>query len=335
MKRILTILLLLVSFQTLDAQDVVNIYSARHYDTDDKLYEQFEEKTGIKVQIIEGSSDALLERLAREGERSPADVFITVDAARLHKAVEQGVFQAIESSTLEKKVPANLRHPKGLWFGLTKRARIIFVSRDRVKEGAIRTYEDLAKPELKGKILIRSSTNVYNQSLVGSIIESHGESAAEKWCQAVAANMARPPQGGDRDQIKAVAAGEGDVAVANSYYFARMLKGTDEEREAASKVRAVFPNQDGRGAHVNISGAGVVSTAPNKENAIKLLEFLVSEEAQDIFAAGNNEYPVVEGTPTVQVLKALGEFKADVLNPAVIGENTPKAIRMMDRVGWR
>ena len=335
MKRILTILLLLVSFQTLDAQDVVNIYSARHYDTDDKLYEQFEEKTGIKVQIIEGSSDALLERLAREGERSPADVFITVDAARLHKAVEQGVFQAIESSTLEKKVPANLRHPKGLWFGLTKRARIIFVSRDRVKEGVIRSYEDLAKPELKGKVLIRSSTNVYNQSLVGSIIERHGEAAAEKWCQAVVANMARPPQGGDRDQIKAVAAGEGDIAVANSYYFARMLKGTDEEREAASKVRAVFPNQDGRGAHVNISGAGVVSTAPNKENAIKLLEFLVGEEAQDIFAAGNNEYPVVEGTPTVQVLKDLGKFKADVLNPAVIGENTPKAIRMMDRVGWR
>ena len=199
----------------------------------------------------------------------------------------------------------------------------------------IRSYEDLAKPELKGKVLIRSSTNVYNQSLVGSIIERHGEAAAEKWCQAVAANMARPPQGGDRDQIKAVAAGEGDVAVANSYYFARMLKGTDEEREAASKVRAVFPNQDGRGAHVNISGAGVVSTAPNKANAIKLLEFLVSEEAQDIFAAGNNEYPVVEGTPTVQVLKDLGDFKSDVLNPAVIGENTPKAIRMMDRVGWR
>jgi iron(III) transport system substrate-binding protein len=335
MKRILTILLLLVSFQTLDAQDVVNIYSARHYDTDDKLYGRFEEKTGIKVQIIEGSSDALLERLAREGERSPADVFITVDAARLHKAVEQGVFQAIESSTLETKVPANLRHPKGLWFGLTKRARIIFVSRDRVKEGVIRSYEDLAKPELKGKVLIRSSTNVYNQSLVGSIIHRHGEAAAEKWCQAVTANMARTPQGGDRDQIKAVAAGEGDVAVANSYYFARMLKGTDEEREAASKVRAVFPNQDGRGAHVNISGAGVVSTAPNKANAIKLLEFLVSEEAQDIFAAGNNEYPVVEGTPTVQVLKDLGDFKSDVLNPAVIGENTPKAIRMMDRVGWR
>lgn len=335
MKKMLLIMLFLVSLQTVDAQDVVNIYSARHYDTDDKLYQQFEEKTGIKVQVIEGSSDALLERLAREGKRSPADVFITVDAARLHKAVEQGVFQSVQSATLEKKVPANLRHPGGLWFGLTKRARIIFVSRERVKEGEITSYEDLAKPELKGKVLIRSSTNVYNQSLVGSIIETHGDAEAEKWCQAVVGNMARAPQGGDRDQIKAVAAGEGDVAVANSYYFARMLKGTDEEREAASKVRAVFPNQEDRGAHVNISGAGVVSTAPNKENAIKLLEFLVSKEAQNVFAAGNNEYPVVKGTPTVQVLRDLGKFKADVLNPAVIGENTPKAIRMMDRVGWR
>ena len=335
MRNLLAILLMLATVQSVLAQGVVNIYSARHYDTDDKLYEQFEKETGIKVQIIEGSSDALLERLAREGKRSPADVFITVDAARLHKAVAQGVFQSVKSTTLEKNVPANLRHPKGLWFGLTKRARIIFVSRDRVKEGEITSYEDLAKPELKGKVLIRSSSNVYNQSLVGSIIESHGDAAAEKWCKAIVGNMARQPQGGDRDQIKAVAAGEGDVAVANSYYFARMLKGTDEEREAASKVRAVFPNQDGRGAHVNISGAGVVATAPNKENAIKLLEFLVSKEAQNIFAAGNNEYPVVKGTPTVQVLKDLGEFKADVLNPAVIGENTPKAIRMMDRVGWR
>ena len=194
MKKLLVIMLLFVSFQTLTAQEVVNIYSARHYDTDDKLYQQFEEKTGIKVQIIEGSSDALLERLAREGKRSPADVFITVDAARLHKAVDQGVFQSVQSTTLEKKVPANLRHPDGLWFGLTKRARIIFVSRDRVKEGEIATYEDLAKPELKGKVLIRSSTNVYNQSLVGSIIETHGEAAAEKWCKAVVENMARALQ---------------------------------------------------------------------------------------------------------------------------------------------
>lgn len=335
MKSIATIILMLGIFQTLDAQDVVNIYSARHYDTDDKLYDQFEKKTGIKVQIIEGSSDALLQRIAREGKRSPADIFITVDAARLHKAVEQGVFQTVESEVLDKSIPENLRHPNGLWFGLTKRARIIFVSRERIKEGEISSYEDLVKPELKGKILIRSSTNVYNQSLVGAMIEKHGEVDAEKWCRAIVANMARPPQGGDRDQIKAVAAGEGDIAVANSYYFARMLKGTDEEREAAKKVRAVFPNQDGGGAHVNISGAGVVSNAPNKENAVKLLEFLVSQEAQAIFAAGNNEYPVVEGTPTVQVLKDLGKFKEDVLNPAVIGENTPRAIRIMDRVGWR
>ena len=334
MRNLITLLLLLIA-TTLQAEEVVNVYSARHYDTDDLIYTAFEQQTGIKVQIIEGNSDALLERLKREGKRSPADVFITVDAARLYKAEQQGVFQSVESKLLKQRIPENLRHPDGLWFALTKRARVIFVSKDRVKPGTVTSYEDLAKPEWKGKVLIRSSTNVYNQSLVGSIIHTHGLQQAEAWCAAVVANMARTPQGGDRDQIKAVAAGEGDIAVGNSYYYARMIKGTDEERAAAAKVQIIFPNQDDRGAHVNICGAGVVKTAPNKANAIKFIEFLTSKQSQESFAAGNNEYPVVKGVQSVPTLQTFGEFKADVLNPAVFGKNTLNAVRIMDKAGWR
>ena len=326
--------LVLCGASALSAQ-VVNVYSARHYDTDDQIYQKFEETTGIKVRLIEGNSDALLARLKREGKRSPADLFITVDSARLYKAEQQGVFQTTKSATLVKRIPAHLRHPQGLWFGMTKRARILLVSKDRVKPGQITSYEDLAKPALKGRVLIRSSSNVYNQSLVGSIIHAHGAKAAEQWCQGLVKNLARKPQGGDRDQIKGVAAGEGDVAVANSYYFARMLGGTPAERAAAAKVRVVFPNQSGRGTHVNLCGAGVVATAPNQANAVKLIEFLASDFSQVRFAAGNNEYPVVTSVKTVPVLKKLGPFKEDVLNAAVFGQNTLKAIRMMDRAGWR
>ena len=319
---------------TLVAQEV-NVYSARHYDTDDTIYQKFTRATGIKVNLIEGNSDALLERLKREGKRSIADVFMTVDAGRLYQAEKLGLFQPTKSKILESRIPANLRHSKGLYFGLTKRARIILRSKDRVKAGEITSYEDLAKPKWKGKVLIRSSTNVYNQSLVGSIIAAHGKEQAAQWCKGVVANMARKPQGGDRDQIKAVAAGEGDIAVANSYYFARMLNGTDEEKAAAAKVEVVFPNQSGRGTHVNISGIGVIKTAPNRKNAIKLIEFLSSDEAQKVFASGNNEYPVVRGVELVPVLKKLGGFKEDVLNPAVFGSNNEKSIRMMDAAGWR
>jgi len=314
---------------------VVNVYSARHYDTDDQIYRNFEKKAGIKVNLIEGSSGAMLERLKREGKRSPADVFITVDAGRLYQAEEAGVFQSVKSEILTKRVPANLRHPEGKWFGLTKRARIILRSKARVKKGEIASYEDLVKPRWKGKVLIRGSGNIYNQSLVGSLIAAHGEEGAEKWCRGLVANLARVPQGGDRDQIKAVAAGEGDVAVANSYYFARMLNGTDEEKAAAAKVAVVFPNQGGRGAHVNLSGIGVCANAPNKANAIRFIEYLTGEAAQEVFAAGNNEYPVVSGVKTVPALKAFGAFKEDKVNAAVFGKNNAAAIRIMDRAGWR
>ena len=319
----------------LHAEEVVNVYSARHYDTDDTIYDEFTAKTGIKVNLISASSDALIERLQREGKRSPADIFITVDAGRLFQAEQKDIFQPISSPTLNKQIPANLRHPDGLWFGLTKRARIILRSKTRTKKGDITSYEDLADPKWKGKVLIRSSSNVYNQSLVGSIIEAQGKNGAEAWCKGVVANMARPPQGGDRDQIKGVAAGEGDVAVANSYYFARMLSGTPEEREAAAKVEVVFPNQNNRGTHVNLSGVGVVKGAPNKANAVKFIEFLASDRAQEVFAKGNNEYPIAPSAQTIPVLKQFGDFKEDKVNAAKFGNNNTEAIRMMDRAGWR
>ena len=317
------------------AAEVVNVYSARHYDTDDRIYDDFKKQTGIDVKLIEGGSDALLARLKREGKRSPADIFVTVDAGRLFQAEQQGVFQAVSSPILTQRIPASLRHPDGLWFGLTKRARIILRSKDRVKEGEIRSYEDLAKPEWKGRVLIRSSTNVYNQSLVGSMIEAHGADKAEAWCKALVGNMARKPQGGDRDQIKGVAAGEADVAVANSYYFARMLNGTDEEKAAAAKVAVVFPNQADRGTHVNLSGIGVTANAPHKANAIRFIEYLTSDAAQEVFAAGNNEYPVVPGVRSVPVLESFGDFKEDSVNAAAFGRNNRAAVEMMDRAGWR
>lgn len=336
MNRIaLTMGVILSINSVVSAAEVVNVYSARHYDTDDRIYDDFKKQTGIEVKLIEGGSDALLARLKREGKRSPADIFVTVDAGRLFQAEQQGVFQAVSSPILTQRIPASLRHPDGLWFGLTKRARIILRSKDRVKEGEITSYEDLAKPEWKGRVLIRSSTNVYNQSLVGSMIEAHGADKAEAWCKALVGNMARKPQGGDRDQIKGVAAGEADVAVANSYYFARMLHGTDEEKAAAAKVAVVFPNQADRGTHVNLSGIGVTANAPHKANAIRFIEYLTSDAAQEVFAAGNNEYPVVPGVRSVPVLESFGDFKEDSANAAAFGRNNRAAVEMMDRAGWR
>jgi len=317
------------------AQRVVNVYSARHYDTDDALYQQFEDQTGIKVNVIEGSADELLTRLRREGELSPADVFITVDAGRLHKAVQQDVFQATSSELLESRVPSNLRHPEGLWFGLSKRVRVIVVGKDR-PAAYITRYEQLAQPRLKDQVLIRSSSNIYNQSLLASLIVHLGEDAAQQWATGVVSNMARRPQGGDTDQLRALAAGEGGVAVANHYYLARMIAGDDDaDREAASNLRLVFPNQDGRGAHVNVSGAGVVKDAPNAEEAVALLEFLTTQQAQRDFAVANHEYPVVEGVALSEVLKGFGPFQEDTLSAEALGEHNRDAVQVMDRAGWR
>jgi len=314
----------------------VNLYSSRHYDTDVALYESFTEDTGIEVNLIEGSEDELIERIKAEGRNSPADVLITVDAGRLWRADQAGVLQPVSSAVLEERIPANLRHPEGKWFGLSKRLRGIVYAKDRVDPSEITAYEDLADPAWEGRVCIRSSTNVYNQSLVGSMIETLGVEETEAWAKGLVANMARPPQGGDTDQIKAVAAGECDVAVVNHYYLARLIKSdSEEDRAVAEQVGIVFPNQDGRGAHANISGAGVVATAPNQENAVKFLEYLTTPEAQGYFAQGNNEFPVVAEVKADPVLEAWGEIKTDAVNAAKYGEHNPEAVMLMDRAGWK
>lgn len=319
------------------AQDQeLNVYSSRHYDTDLALYDQFTEQTGIKVNLIEGGADELIERMRNEGANSPADILIAVDAGRLWRADNAGLFQPAESEILEARVPDHLQHPDNHWFGLSKRARVIMYNKEKGIPEGLDTYEDLADPAYDGMLCIRSSSNVYNQSLMGSIIAAHGEAEAEEWARGVVANMARPPEGGDIDQIEAVAAGQCDIAVANTYYLGRMLSSDDAEDKAiGEKVGVLFPNQDGRGAHVNISGAGVAVHAPHKEAAVKFLEYLVSDEAQKIFAEGNNEYPVVEGVEMSPVIAAWGDFKEDELNAAVFGENNPLALQIMDRAGWK
>ncbi len=334
--RLIPLLALIPLFAVAAAQEVVNVYSARHYETDETLYATFTERTGIDVRVIEGDSDELIARMQSEGANGPADVFITVDAGRLWRAEQAGLLAPLDSSIVDAAVPANLRHPGDLWVGLTQRVRGIVTSVDRVEEGAITTYEQLADPEWQGRVCIRSSGNIYNQSLLASFIETLGAEATETWAAGVVANMARTPQGGDTDQIRAVAAGECDVAVVNHYYLARLIaQGDAGDQEVANAVRFVYPNQDGRGAHVNVSGAGLVATAPNAENARIFIEYLVSAEAQEVFASGNNEYPVVEGAVAGEVTQSFGDFVSDAVNVAVYGENNPEAVRIFDRVGWR
>ncbi|MCA1990434.1 MAG: Fe(3+) ABC transporter substrate-binding protein [Coleofasciculus sp. S288] len=319
-------------------QPVVNLYSARHYDTDNELYESFTRKTGIKVNLVEADADQLIERIQSEGANSPADVLITVDAGRLWRAKEAGLLQPISSEVLEAAVPENLQDPDNQWFGLSKRARVIIYNRDKVNPSELSSYEDLADPKWKGRILIRSSSNVYNQSLTGSLLAAHGSQKTEEWARGMVANFARPPEGNDTAQIKAAAAGVGDIAIANTYYMVRLMKSDNPEDQAvAEKVRIFFPNQgEGeRGTHVNISGGGVVKTAPNKEGAIKFLEHLVSPEAQEIFAKSNNEYPVVEGVSVDPVVEGLGTFKEDGVNAAAFGQNNAEALMLMDRAGWK
>ncbi|MDX1541179.1 MAG: Fe(3+) ABC transporter substrate-binding protein [Geminicoccaceae bacterium] len=314
----------------------VNLYSSRHYDTDNALYDQFTRETGIEVNLIEADADELIERIKAEGANSPADVLITVDAGRLHRAVEAGLLAPVESEVLEERVPDNLQHPENLWFGLSQRVRGIVYAKDRVDPSEIQSYEALAEPEWDDRVCIRSSSNIYNQSLVASMIESEGAEAAEAWARGIVENMARPPQGGDTDQIRAVAAGECDVAVVNHYYLARLIESDDPaDQEVAAEVDILFPNQDGRGAHANISGAGVLETAPNREQAVQFLEYLTTPEAQRIFAEGNTEYPVVEGVEPAPVLTQWGEFETDEVNAASYGEHNPDAVKIMDRAGWK
>jgi iron(III) transport system substrate-binding protein len=314
----------------------VNLYSSRHYDTDVALYQAFTDETGIEVNLIEGDADQLIERIKAEGRNSPADVLITVDAGRLWRAEDAGLLQPVSSAVLEERIPAKLRHPAGQWFGLSQRLRGIVYARDRVDPGEITSYEELADPKWQGRVCIRSSTNVYNQSLVASMIEANGVEETEAWAEGLVDNLARPPQGGDTDQIQAVAAGECDVAVVNHYYFVRLIESeSEDDRAVADKVDIVFPNQGGRGAHANVSGAGVVATAPNQGNAVRFLEYLTTPEAQAYFAQGNYEFPVVDGVKLVPVLEQWGEIRTDDVNAAKLGENNPEAVKLMDRVGWK
>lgn len=314
---------------------VVNLYSARHYDTDEVLYSNFTKRTGIRVNLVQGEADPLLERIRSEGLNSPADVFITVDAGRLWRAQEAGILQPIRSQVLTRGVPASLRDPDGFWFGLTRRARVIIFAKDRVDPSQLSTYEALANQRWRGKVLIRSSKNIYNLSLMGAMIGHIGVKPTEAWARGVAANLARPPQGGDTDQIRAVAAGVGDLALSNTYYLVRLMKSSKPvDKEVASKVGVFFPNQRTWGTHVNISGGGVVKTAPNREAAQKFLEYLISPEAQEIFARSNNEYPVLAGVAVDPVLASLGTFKADSLNAAIFARNNAEAVKIADRSGW-
>ncbi len=314
----------------------LNLYNSRHYDTDEALYTNFTKATGIKINRIEDSEDKLMERMRAEGRNSPADVFITVDAGRLARATEAGLFQPVQSKVLTDAIPANFRDPNGNWYGFSKRVRVLVYNKDKVKPSDLSTYEDLADPKWKGRITVRSSTNVYNQSLTGSILAARGEAATEAWAKGLAANFSRPPRGGDTDQIKAIAAGEGDVAIVNNYYYARLVRSSKaDEKAVADKVGIFFPNQSDRGTHINISGAGVAANAPNKAAAIKFLEYLTTAEAQAVFAEGNNEFPIVKGAKPGPLLAQWGEFKEDQLNAATFGKNNAEALKIMDRAGWK
>ncbi len=317
------------------ADTELNIYSARHYQTDEALYGNFTKQTGIKINRIEAKEDELLERIRNEGANSPADIFITVDISRLAHADKMGIFAPVKSAVLEERIPANLRTER--WFSFSQRARIIVYNPELVQAEQVQTYEQLADPALKGKVCTRSGSHPYNLSLGAALIKHNGEEAAAKWASGVVDNFARAPKGGDTDQIKAVAAGECGVTIANSYYLARLMNSPrPADQEVVAKVKAVWPNQQSWGTHVNVSGAGMLKTAPHKEAAVKFLEYLASDEAQTYFANGNNEWPVV---PSVKVdnaaLDKLGKFKADSIQIGELADTVAEAQKIYDRAGYR
>jgi len=336
MKSIVRLIALASLTFSLQAEEkALNLYSARHYQTDEALYANFTKQTGIRINRIEGKEDELLERIRNEGSNSPADVFLTVDAARLAKAHEMGLFAPVNSKILDSRIPANLRTDD--WFAFSRRARIIIYNKAAIKADDVQTYDDLANPRLKGKLCSRSGSHPYNLSLMASVIAHEGEARAEAWARGMVANFARAPKGGDTDQIKAVAAGECGVALSNTYYVARLLRSTKpEEQKLMEKVGVVWPNQATTGTHINVSGGGMLKTAPHKEAAIKFLEYLASDDAQRYFADGNNEWPVVESVRVSNpALEALGKFKADSLPVRNLAMYQIKAQMIFDRAGFK
>ena len=328
------------SLNNISNANEVNVNTSRHYDSDDALYEKFKNNTGIKVNIISGKGDALMERLKSEANNSPADIFLTTDAGNLWKIQKEGLFLSINSENIKSIVPSNFRGPGDEWIAIAKRARVIFYNPNNVSSQEIEylSYEDLSASKWKGRIVIRSSGNIYNQSLVASLISNHGIEATEEWAKGLVSNLARKPQGNDRAQIIAVANGEADIAVANSYYYGAMLSGSkgEEQESAAKKVRMHFPNQDNRGTHVNISGAGILKSAPNKDNALTFLEFLLSKQAQEHIVNNTFEYPVLDTVSPSSYISQFGtDFLEDQTSAGDFGKYNPDAIRLMDRVGWQ
>ena len=327
-----------LAITTANAQEkLLNLYSSRHYQTDEALYANFTKQTGLRVNRIEAGEDPLIERLRNEGAASPADVLITVDAGRLWRAEQLGLFQPVKSQVLDGRLPDHMKAPNSQWFGFSARARVIVYNKAAVDPADVQNYEDLANPKLKGKVCTRSGSHVYNLSLMSALIEHWGERKAEDWARGVVANFARAPKGGDTDQITGVASGECGVAITNTYYYVRLLKSQKpEDKKAMEAVALVWPNQKSFGTHMNISGGGVVKSAPHREVAIQYLEYLASDQAQAYFANGNNEWPVAKGTkPDNPELASLGTFKMDTLNISALGKNQPLAQKIFDRVGFK
>jgi len=337
-KKYLSIIIVLFLFSgTALVANEVNLYSARKENLIKPLLDQFTNETGIKVNLVTGKASALLKRLQAEGRNTPADLFLTADAGRLHVAKLANLLQPVESKVLNDSIPAHLRDKDNQWFGLSKRARVIVYSKQRVEPEMLSTYVDLVNPKWKGKICIRSSGNIYNQSMLASIVAHHGTVAAQKWAAGVVANMARTPRGNDRAQIKAVAIGECDIAIVNSYYLGNMQASSDKsERDAAAKVTLFFPNQNDLGTHINVSGAGITKNAANRDNALKLLEFMISDKAQKWYASSNYEYPVKTGIEVSPIVQSWGyPFKEDKLDIGQLGIHNVTAVKIFDRVGWR
>ena len=331
---LLTSLLVLIASAPISAQ--INLYTHRHYDSDKILFEKFTKETGIKINVIKGSADQLIQRMISEGKNSPADILLTVDAGRLHRAKEAGVLQSINSKTINKNVPSEMRDPDGFWYGLTVRARVIVYAKDRINSNELSTYEDLATAKWKGKIAIRSSGNIYNQSLMASLIEANGSRRALRWAIGIRKNMARAPRGNDRDQVRAVAAGLADIAVVNTYYLGILANSKEKkDRDVFNKVSVFFPNQNNRGTHINISGAGIAKYSKNKSDAIKFIEFLTSPEAQETFGKVNYEYPLFIENNKSDLLKSWGTFKADKQNLSILGIRNSEAVKLFDRADWK
>ena len=340
MRQILFLFILIASACSTnnETSNEVNLYSQRHYAVDELQYKNFTEKTGIKVNVVKANADELIERLKNEGGSSPADLFVTVDAGKLFNAREAGVLQKIPSESINQNIMGELRDPEGFWAPITYRSRVIVYSNERVKKSDLSTYEDLANPKWKNRLLVRSSSNAYNQALMSSLVANLGSENTESWASAVVSNFARDPKGSDRDQVKAIAAGQGDIAIVNSYYIGLLLASEkEEELNAGNSVSVFFPNQGegDRGSHINISALGLIKSSPNIENAIKLIEYLTSEEAQDVYVNNSYEYPANSMVEPSQIVKSWGGFKIDKLNLNALGEFRPEALRIFDKTGWK